>query len=173
MNQIYKKAVAEAMESVEDVDDPELKKSGFEILLKKLIENSSETSQSKEGFSLPAGMSIASGYSNKTGLSEEEVKTLFEVNEDVVTLKVKPVGVSVPEQQQSLAHAILIGYKAALGKDSVPSSSMLAAAREWNLWNTNFSTNIQTPGYVQAKGVRKGATYSLKPGAVGKLKDSL
>ncbi len=177
MNHLYKKAVTEALEAVKEVQDADLKKSGFEIVLRSLlgvvptgapITNKAPAMLPRDKVANESGGSI-----NKTGLTDDEVATLFEVNGETVVLKVKPVGESVPEQQQSLAHAILVGYKALFGKDGISASQMGSAAREWSLKDTNFATNIQTPGHIQAKGAGKGATYSLRPGAIGKLKDSM
>lgn len=177
MNQIYKSAVAEALESVKDIEDSELKKSGFEILLKKLIDAPLDTTQPRaEGSTThhsPAKAAHTSLRLNKTGLSEEEIETLFEVDGDTVTLKVKPTGSTVAEKQIALAHALLIGYKATLGQDNVSSLAVAAVAREWNIWDTNLSKKIQAAGYIQAKGIRKAAIYSLKPGAIDKLCESM
>lgn len=177
MDQIYKKAVSEALEAVKDVEDADLKKSAFEIVLRQLLNAAPDHTRGGPGTDMIPPESVVakpnSNHTNKTGLTKEEIDTLFETKGEIVVLKVKPTGESLLEQQQALAHAILIGYHALFGKDSVTSVMMGTAARDWNLLDTNFSRTIQIPGYIQAKGKRKGVTYSLKPGAIAKLKESM
>lgn len=176
MNKIYKKAITEATEAVRDMEDLDLKKSAFEILLRDLLQGMSEQKPTeKKGVTFPVGITSTTkdGYKNNTVLTQEEIDSLFEVKKENLLLKIKPTGKSDTEKQQKLAHAILVGYKAIFGKDSVPVSVILTAARDWNLSVLHFGKNIQLAGYVQGKGVKKGAIYSLKPGAVEKLKESI
>lgn len=175
MNEIYKKAITEATEAVRDMEDSDLKKSAFEILLRDALQGMSEhkpTGQ-KEITSPVEIISKKDDHKNNTGLTQEELDSLFEVKKENLLLKIKPIGKSDAEKQQKLAHVILVGYKAIFGKDSVPVSVMLTAARDWNLSVLHFGKNIQLAGYVQGKGVKKGAIYSLRPGAVEKLKESI
>ena len=177
MSQEYKDMVAEALEAVKEVEDADLRKSGFEIILQQLLRTKQDGASADTPIVAPkmpaANAPAPSGRANRTGLTDEEIQTLFEIKGETVVLKVEPTGTSVPEQQQMLAHAVLVGHLALLDKDNVSTTVMSAAARDWNLFDTNFSRTILTPGHVQSRGVRRGVNYSLKPGAVGKLKQSM
>lgn len=174
MENIYQKVVAEALESVKDVPDADLKKAGFEVVLRQLLQATpggqlkNENNPGGEGVVVTGNTQVS-----KTGLTTEEINILFEDKNGTLCLKVKPTGQTIAEQHQKLAHAILVGHLALLGKESISSLVMLAAARDWHLPEKHFARNIQSPGYIQAKGVGKGVIYSLKPGAVWKLKESL
>lgn len=172
---LYKKALADAQDAVKDIQDPELKKSGFEIILKQLLQVVPAVVGEVTPTIPSSGAEPKTGgvRSSKTGLTEDEIQTLFEVKDNAVILKIQPSGATVPGQQQTLAHAILVGYFALLGNDDVSSPTMAAAARDWNLFDTNFSRTILVPGFIQSKGFRKGVRYSLKPGAMGKIKETL
>jgi hypothetical protein len=175
MEDEYKESVKKAMEAVKYIEDADLRKSGFEIILKQLLQTGVTSGSSEPAFvKTPESKVIFGGvHVNKTGLTEEELQTLFSVEGEVVKLKVKPIGESVAEQQQLLAHAILFGYYTLLGKDSILATIMGATAREWNLLDTNFSRTIQAPGHIQSKGKGRGVNYSFRPGAVTKLKDAM
>jgi hypothetical protein len=173
--QFYKKAVADAHEAVKDVEDADLRKSGFEIILKQLL----QISPAPTGGAVPhtddngISLKVNAGRANKTGLTDDEIQTLFEVKDKAVILKIQPSGTTVPEQQQTLAHAILVGHFALFGSDDISAKKMGAAARDWKLLDTNFSRTILVPGYIQSKGERASVRYSLKPGAMGKVKETL
>lgn len=171
----YKKALAEAQEAVKDVTDTELRKIGFKVVLKQILEGDVGKVPPHTSSVKPAVAHAATTtHPNKTGLGQDELNALFEKKDgETISLKVKPTSAALPEQQQLLAHAIIVGYKALFDKDSVPSLAMVAAAREWNLMDKNFARNIQSPGYIQAKGIKKGVTYSLKPGAIDKIRPAL
>lgn len=175
MEDIYKKVVAQALEAVKDVPDADLKKAGFEVVLRQLLQAvaANTTSASGEVTGGKVNVTTKNNPVNKTGLTDDEVNILFEKKDNTLVLRIKPTGKTVPTQQQILAHAILVGYLALFNRDSVSSAEMVVAAKDWKLFDANFSRNIQTPGYIQAKGVKKGVTYSLKPGAISKLKESI
>lgn len=171
----YKKALIEAQEAVKDVHDPELRKSGFEVILKQLLQTASVPAGANVVMAPPASGEVKtdSVRGSKTGLTEDEIQVLFEVKDSIVILKVQPSGTTLAEQQQTLAHAILVGHFALLGNDDISVRTMGAAARDWKLLDTNFSRTILVPGYIQSKGQRGGVRYSLKPGAMGKIKETL
>lgn len=176
MSKNYKEATEMAIAAVKDIQDPDLKKSAFEVILRDLLNadpsNIQSTHQETKGASGTESAQPNTGQ-NKTGLTDEEIDTLFNAEGDVLTLKVRPTGDSVPKQQQMLAHAVLVGYKAVFGKDTVPSLTMVTAARDWNLMDRHFAENVRAPGHIQTKGIKKGAVYSLRPGAMAKLKESM
>lgn len=171
----YKQALREAEEAVKDVADVELRKIGFEVILKQLLkieEGAAPQRMQTTKAQTPKKPTVAT-HTNTTGLTSDDLDTLFEVKDDAITLRVRPTGANVAEQQQLLAHAVLLGYKALLGQDTVGAVKLAAVAKEWNLLDTNFGRTIQAPGFIQAKGKRRGVTYSFRPGAIAKLTESV
>ncbi|MFZ2886616.1 MAG: hypothetical protein WA021_02225 [Minisyncoccia bacterium] len=170
----YKQALREAEEAVKDIADVELRKVGFEVILKQLLHTEEAVPQRAQTTKVPTRQAPAiSTYTNTTGLNSDELDTLFEKKEDTVALKVRPTGATIKEQQQLLAHAVLIGHKSLLGQDAVGAMKLAAVAKEWNLLDKNFGETIQTPGLIQAKGKKRGVIYSFRPGAIAKLKEQM
>jgi hypothetical protein len=171
----YKQALCEAEDAVKDVADTELRKIGFEVILKQLLHTEEAIVASPTGATKASAPKTptAPTSTNNTGLTADELSTLFEVRDDTIALKVRPTGASVNEQQQLLAHAVLLGYKVLLGQDTISAVKLAGVAKEWNLLDTNFGRKIQVPGLIQSKGKRRGVTYSFRPGAVAKLKETM
>ena len=169
----YIEAIKEAHEVVKCLEDVELQKIAFGVILKRLIGR--VYARADALIQSPATPGDSTTQIKNKGLSDEEKGILFEVEDDGKTLKLKvqPIGKTVEDQRLMLVHSILLGYHLLLGEDNVKATIMSEAARYWNLWDTNLSKTIRTSRYIQVRGSGKGKVYSLKPGAVAKLTESI
>lgn len=166
-NETYIKVINEAYEIVKHLDNNDLQKIAFGIVLKRLIDETTDVMQP----SAP-DKDLRIKTTSKE-LSEEEVNTLFQVNEDGKTIKfkVRPTGATTQDQQLMLMHTVLMAYHLLLKEDSVKATTIGEVARYWNLHDVNLSRTFKTSDYIQIRGKSKGVVYSFKPGAVAKLTD--
>ena len=167
----YSKAIESARELVRDIEEGEIRITAFGIVLQHLLGEASDINLPEDR---PHTSEDQKRNAVKGELTPEELSALFETDENsILKLKVRPTGDTIDSQQQTLAHAVLMGYHKLLGKNEVKATVMGEVARYWNLSDKNFSKSAKTSSFVQARGKGKGLVYSFRPGAVAKLTDEM
>jgi|SRR3989338_1774172 len=159
------------------ITDPELKKIAFSkaidfyLGIKDGLPVANSPDRTQEGSQKVSSESFWANLSNALELEERELKDIYTLKGEQVTLAIRALpGEMKSDKQRNLAALIILAYQEGLGEGEVSSTLLAEAAKHSGIYDTSkFSGNLKS-NWFRSSGKKKGLKYKLSGPGVSHAK---
>lgn len=159
------------------ITDPELKKIAFSkavdfyLGVKDRVPSERNHDHTQDESQKVSGGTFWKNLANTLGLEERELKDVYTLKGEQVTLAIRAVpGEMKSDKQRNLAALILLAYHEGLEEEEVSSTLLAEAAKHSGIYDTSkFSGNLKSD-WFRSSGKKKGLKYKLSGPGVSHAK---